>query len=32
MKEFNYDIFKDGLRLVFEATGYSDHFKEMSKH
>jgi wobble nucleotide-excising tRNase len=32
MKEFNYDIFKDGLRLVFEATGYSDHFKEMSKN
>ena len=32
MKEFNYDVFKDGLRLVFEATGYLDHFKEMSKH
>lgn len=32
MKEFNYDTFKDGLRLVFEATGYPDHFKEMSKH
>lgn len=31
MKEFNYDTFKDGLRLVFEKTGYADHFKEMSK-
>jgi len=32
MKEFDYNIFKDGLRFVFEATGYSDHFKEMSKN
>ncbi|MGZ5799117.1 MAG: AAA family ATPase [Burkholderiaceae bacterium] len=31
MKEFNYDIFKEGLRLVFEKAGYGDHFKEMSK-
>lgn len=31
MKEFNYDTFKEGLRLVFEKTGYSDHFKEMAK-
>lgn len=31
MKEFNYDTFKNGLRLVFEKTGYLDHFKEMSK-
>lgn len=31
MKEFNYDAFKEGLRLVFEKTGYSDHFKAMSK-
>ncbi|BCR06483.1 hypothetical protein DESUT3_35520 [Desulfuromonas versatilis] len=31
MKEFNYEIFKDGLRLVFEKTGYSDHFKAMSR-
>lgn len=30
-KEFDYEIFKEGLRLVFYATGYSDHFKEMSK-
>ncbi|GEK47536.1 hypothetical protein HPA02_18190 [Bisbaumannia pacifica] len=31
MKEFNYDTFKEGLRLVFEKTGYSDHYKEMAK-
>jgi wobble nucleotide-excising tRNase len=31
MKEFNYDTFKEGLRLVFEKTGYPDHFKAMSK-
>ncbi len=31
MKEFNYDVFKDGLRLVFEKTGYPDHYKAMSK-
>jgi len=31
MKEFDYDIFKEGLRLVFEKTGYLDHFKAMSK-
>lgn len=31
MKEFNYDVFKEGLKLVFEKTGYSDHYKAMSK-
>ncbi|HCU83818.1 MAG TPA: hypothetical protein DGR15_00270 [Methylophilus sp.] len=31
MKEFNYEVFKEGLRLVFEKTGYSEHFIEMSK-
>lgn len=31
MKEFDYDIFKEGLRLVFEVTGYAEHFKAMSK-
>lgn len=31
MKEFNYAIFKEGLRLVFEKTEYLDHFKAMSK-
>jgi wobble nucleotide-excising tRNase len=29
MKEFNYDNFKEGLRLIFEKTGYPDHFKAM---
>ena len=31
LKEFDYEIFKDGLRLVFEKSGYSDHFKRMSR-
>lgn len=31
MKEFDYEVFKEGLRLVFDKTGYSDHFKAMSK-
>jgi len=31
MKEFNYDVFKDGLRLVFQKTGYPEHYKAMSK-
>lgn len=31
IKEFDYEIFKEGLRIVFEATGYPNHFKEMSK-
>lgn len=31
MKEFDYEVFKEGLRLVFDRTGYSDHFKAMSK-
>lgn len=31
MKEFNYEAFKEGLRLVFDKTGYPDHFKAMSK-
>ena len=31
MKEFNYETFKEGLRLVFEKTEYLDHFKAMSK-
>ncbi|MDO8341126.1 MAG: AAA family ATPase, partial [Candidatus Woesebacteria bacterium] len=26
MKEFDYGIFKEGLRLVFEKTGYPDHY------
>ncbi|RZT89665.1 wobble nucleotide-excising tRNase [Azospira oryzae] len=31
MKEFDYSTFKDGLRLIFEQTGYPDHYKAMSK-
>lgn len=31
MKEFDYGIFKEGLRLIFEKTGYSDHYVAMSK-
>lgn len=31
MKEFNYEVFKEGLRLVFEKTGYPDHYKAMCK-
>ncbi|CAD5438422.1 TPA: AAA family ATPase [Escherichia coli] len=30
-KEFNYNDFKEGLRLVFEHTGYSAHYKKMAK-
>ncbi len=31
MKEFEYDAFKDGLKLIFEKTGYLEHFNAMSK-
>lgn len=31
MKEFDYEVFKEGLRLVFEKTNYLEHFKAMSK-
>lgn len=30
-KEFNYGDFKEGLRLLFEHTGYPEHYKKMSK-
>lgn len=30
-KEFNYNDFKEGLRLVFEHTGYSEHYKKMAR-
>jgi wobble nucleotide-excising tRNase len=29
-KEFNYDDFKDGFRLVFEVTGYPEHYQKMT--
>lgn len=31
LKEFNYDNFKEGLKLIFENTGYGEHYNEMSK-
>lgn len=31
MKEFDYAMFKDGLRLVFEKAGYADHYNAMSR-
>lgn len=31
IKEFDYSIFKEGLSLVFEECGYSDHYKVMIK-
>lgn len=31
IKEFDYEVFKDGLRLVFEESGYGDHYKAMLK-
>jgi wobble nucleotide-excising tRNase len=30
-KEFNYVDFRDGLRLVFEVTGYPEHYKKMTE-
>lgn len=31
MKEFDYDNFKDGLKLLFVQNGYDEHYKIMSK-
>ena len=31
IKEFDYESFKEGLRLVFVETGYGDHYRQMSK-
>ncbi len=31
IKEFDYGVFKEGLRLVFEECGYSEHYKAMIK-
>ncbi|MGF1842062.1 AAA family ATPase [Vibrio clamense] len=30
-KEFDYATFKEAFRLLFEAAGYSEHYKKMSK-
>ena len=32
IKEFDYSTFREGLRLLFEKTGYLDHYNEMSKN
>lgn len=31
IKEFDYDNFKDALKLVFEIEGYSEHYQKMMK-
>ena len=31
IKEFDHAIFKEGLKLIFEECGYSDHYKAMMK-
>lgn len=31
MKEFDYSTFMEGLRLIFDKTGYGDHYAAMSK-
>ncbi len=31
LKEFDYDIFREGLLLVFQKSGYPEHFAAMSK-
>jgi wobble nucleotide-excising tRNase len=31
IKEFDYQIFKDGLRLIFEECGYLEHYNAMTK-
>lgn len=30
-KEFDYDDFHEGLKLVFEVTGYPEHYQKMTK-
>ncbi|KFZ38584.1 hypothetical protein HR45_03940 [Shewanella mangrovi] len=30
-KEFDYGAFRDGLRLLFEITGYPEHYQKMSQ-
>ena len=31
IKEFNYETFKDGLKLIFDECGYIEHYKAMMK-
>lgn len=30
-KEFNYEDFREGLKLVFQVTGYPEHYEKMTK-
>ncbi|EKC68160.1 hypothetical protein OBE_05082, partial [human gut metagenome] len=30
-KEFDYTIFHEALKMVFEESGYSEHYKKMMK-
>lgn len=30
-KEFDYEHFREGLKMLFETTGFSEHFKAMTK-
>lgn len=31
IKEFDHQVFKDGLRLIFEESGYGEHYQAMNK-
>lgn len=31
LKEFNYDIFREGLKCVFQECGYIEHYEQMMK-
>lgn len=31
LKEFNYQDFHEGLRLIFDTCGYGEHYKQMAK-
>ncbi len=31
IKEFDHQVFKDGLRLIFEELGYGEHYQAMNK-
>lgn len=31
LKEFDHEVFREGLRLVFDGLGHSEHYNKMSK-
>jgi len=31
IKEFDHPVFKEGLKLIFDECGYSDHYEAMMK-